>query len=218
MLVDYGYNITVFRKHLLRIAYLESVPASPDAFAGGGDQQTLVVRLDHLKSLLTATYDIENAVVVDMFCRELSRYKDGAGFVTFVSLIELFNEFTNGDRAQSTAEACFRIFDPHGSDVLTHKALKKLRGCVESDMEPGVNTGNIKVLLDMWQHTPGIAGTVTIEDFPAMFVDSATLAESFMEEIVRQVLVMKYEHNRQQLMAAPKEKKKGSSFLPAINK
>jgi hypothetical protein len=206
--LDYGFNTTVLRKHLLRIASLESMTTSD-----GTDSIMLVVRVDALRKLLLHTYEVANAVVVDMFCREISKAKDGNGVVTFASLIELFNAYTNLEQAVSTARACFRIFDPNGSDVLAHGALKRLRGVEEHDMPPGQNQGNAKALLDMWQHTPGLASTVTIDEFPAIFVDSATLAEAFMEELLRQVLVVKFEHNRTQLVAAPKK----ASSLPSIH-
>ena len=111
----------------------------------------------------------------------------------------------NPTYSMNTRLACFRVFDVDEVRVVTSKSIRAMRCAKPQQLAERTNGGNfhmVKTMLDLFCHPDSEwTSTITQEDFMPLLDVDENLVQGYMEEIVRQLLVQKYEYNRNDLLS-----------------
>lgn len=178
---------------------------------------TTEIRISVLLKLLREEYNITSKALMDSLNDGLQSTNDrlgeglsvssvvsssptfssaSPGCISFAAFMELVDIYVNGQPSFDTRNACFNVFDVDRVRVITLKHLRMLRGAKESVIKEKTNGGTfgmLKALLDLFQHTEEISGTLTSEQVMPMFdLDEGMLVEGFMEEILRQIAIHEF--------------------------
>jgi hypothetical protein len=176
-----------------------SSPTKP--LDAGGPQ----IPVTKIIEVLRNDFDINNSNLFEALTAALP----GPSIGFFSWMAQLDAVLNNPLHSMTTRLACFRVFDVDQVRVLTSKGIRSLR-CLKphqlAENTDGANFFMLKAMLDLFCHPDSQwTSTLTQEDFIPLLDLDENLVQGFLEEIVRQLLVQKYDMARSELLAvAPK--------------
>ena len=214
---DEPENMGIIRNTLMSITVVDPTLADGTA-ATELTEEMLVIPLEQLKTTLRTAFDVEADMTVDVFCRELSKNKDGGGHVGFMYLYKLFKEVCTGkEHVKHSVRACFKVFDTWDLENVPKRDLVALRGCKASAFTNGQSRAMAKALLDVFCQNPEMGNSIDEERFRAFWETKETLVAGFIEEIIRYIIttIFNRAYKRDSLLPPAHQKVKS---LPSIKK
>jgi hypothetical protein len=224
---DYHANMGLFRRALLRCIAVDatgtadSVAAKPSAVGNwsfNNDNTAsdlgVSVRAQHdeinlhvgmLRTELRDVFDVSSDKLLETFLREVSgrAATNRPGLpdtIAFQSVYNLFDHYVNSrDKRAYTARACFLVFDTLKCSMVSIGSIRELRGKAARYLPPGATFPMVKGMMDAFLRQPGVT-TLSFDEFAAIFAESDVLVTAFIEEIIRSILVDKFDHDRAALM------------------